>query len=154
MWSTKNKKDHTMPLAITQLFLPAARIILAVYFLLPGLMKFTQYDNHVAYMASHEMFWIPFFLILSGLIQVGGAAALFVGYRVQLVAFVLAGLTLVISLVLHDFWTMAEGLQRSHETQNFFKNMGIMAGLLALSSAGAGIWSLDARRQRAKTSGL
>jgi len=142
-----------MPLALTQLFLPAARIILGIYFLLPGVMKFTQYGNHVAYMASHDMFWIPFFLILSGLIQVGGAAALFAGYRVPLVAFVLAGLTLIISLVMHDFWTMAEGLQRSHETQNFFKNMGIMAGLLALSSAGAGVWSLDARRDRRKGSG-
>lgn len=132
-----------MPQAITQFFTPAARIIMGIYFLLPGLMKFMQYEGHVAYMESHGMFWIPFFLILSGLIQVGGAAALFVGYRVQIVAFVLAGLTLIINLVMHDFWTMAEGLQRSHETQNFFKNMGIIAGLLALSGAGAGAWSMD-----------
>lgn len=134
-----------IPEALSRLFIPAGRIILAIYFLLPGLMKFTQYDMHVSYMASHGMFWIPFFLILSGLIQVGGAAALFVGYRVPVVAFVLAGLTVVISLVMHDFWTMAEGLQRSHETQNFFKNMGITAGLLVLSSAGAGAFSLDKR---------
>jgi putative oxidoreductase len=137
-----------MPLALTKLFTPAGRIILGIYFLLPGLMKFTQYDRHVAYMESHDMFWIPFFLILSGLIQVGGAAALFVGYRVQVVAFVLAGLTLVISLVMHDFWTMAEGLQRTHETQNFFKNMGIMAGLLVLSASGAGAWSMDEARAK------
>lgn len=135
-----------IPEALTRLFTPASRLILAVYFLLPGLMKFTQYDMHVEYMASHGMFLIPFFLILSGVIQVGGAAALFAGYQVRPVAFVLAGLTLVISLVMHDFWTMAEGLQRSHETQNFFKNMGIMAGLLALSSAGAGAFSVDNRR--------
>jgi putative oxidoreductase len=135
-----------MPPALSRLFLPASRIILGVYFLLPGLMKFTQYDMHVEYMTSHNMFLIPFFLILSGVIQLGGAAALIVGYKIEIVAFVLAGLTLVISLVLHDFWTMAEGLQRSHETQNFFKNMGIMAGLLALSSAGAGAFSLDAKR--------
>lgn len=137
-----------IPEALSRLLLPASRSILAVYFILPGLMKFTQYDMHVDYMASHGMFWIPFFLILTGVIQVGGAAALFAGYKVPIVAFVLAGLTVVISLVMHDFWTMEEGLQRSHETQNFFKNMGIMAGLLALSSAGAGIFSLD-NRQRA-----
>lgn len=138
-----------IPDALSRLFTPASRIILAVYFLLPGVMKFTQYDMHVEYMASHGMFMIPFFLILTGIIQVGGAAALFVGYQVKLVAFVLAGLTFVISLVMHDFWTMAEGLQRSHETQNFFKNMGITAGLLALSGAGAGAFSLD-NRQRAR----
>lgn len=138
-----------IPEALSRLLLPASRIILAVYFILPGLMKFTQYDMHVDYMASHGMFWIPFFLILSGVIQVGGAAALFAGYKVPIVAFVLAGLTFVISLVMHDFWTMEEGLQRSHETQNFFKNMGIMAGLLALSGAGAGAFSLDNRKSGA-----
>jgi len=150
VWDTTRiqPKEKRMPQALTILFTPAGRIILGIYFLLPGMMKFTQYDSQVAYMESHGMFWIPFFLILAGLIQVGGAAALFVGYRVQVVAFVLAGLTLVISLVLHDFWTMAEGVQRSHETQNFFKNMGIMAGLLVLSSTGAGVWSLDERRRR------
>lgn len=136
-----------IPAALSRLFIPVGRIILAMYFLLPGLMKFTQYDTHADYMGSHGMFWIPFFLILSGSIQLGGAAALFAGFQVQIVAFVLAGLTFVISLVMHDFWTMAEGLQRSHETQNFFKNMGIMSGLLILSGAGAGAFSLDHRKR-------
>ena len=48
----------------------------------------------------------------------------------QLMAFILAGLTLIISLFMHDFWGMEEGLQRAHEMQNFVKNMAIMAGLL------------------------
>lgn len=133
---------------VTTVANPVGRIVLGIYFLLPGLMKFTQYDFHVEYMASHGMVLIPFFLILSGVIQIGGALALFAGYQVQLTAFLLAGLTLVISLVMHDFWTMEPGLQRSHETQNFFKNMGIMAGLLILTSAGAGAFSIDARRLR------
>lgn len=134
-----------MPTALQTAFIPAGRIILGLYFLLPGLRKFTDYPMHVDYMASHNMVLIPFFLILTGIIQVGGAAALFAGYRTRWTAFVLAGLTLVISLVLHDFWTMEEGLQRSHETQNFVKNMGIMGGLLVLAGSGAGALSLDRR---------
>jgi len=130
---------------IQELTTPAGRIILGVYFLLPGLMKFTQYDMHVEYMDSHGMVFIPFFLILSGIIQVSGALAFFVGYQVRLYAFLLAGMTVIISLVMHDFWTMEEGLQRSHETQNFFKNMGITAGLLVLINAGAGAYSIDNR---------
>ena len=130
---------------VTTVSNPLGRIILGIYFLLPGLMKFTQYDFHVDYMASKGMIFIPFFLILSGIMQVGGAAALFAGYQVRIVAFLLAGLTLIISLVMHDFWALEEGLQRSHETQNFFKNMGIMAGLLILTNAGAGVFSLDNR---------
>ncbi len=132
---------------ITTVSNPLGRFILGIYFLLPGLAKFTSYDFHVEYMASHGMIFIPFFLILSGVIQVGSAFALFAGFQVRIVAFVLAGLTVVISLVMHDFWTMEEGLQRSHETQNFFKNMGITAGLLILTSAGAGAFSLDNRKK-------
>ncbi len=45
-------------------------------------------------------------------------------------AFVLAGLTLVISLFMHDFWNVEEGLEQAHETQNFIKNLAIMAGLM------------------------
>jgi len=138
-----------MPHALQIALLPAGRIILGLYFLLPGLMKFADYQTHADYMASHGMVMIPFFLILTAVIQVGGAAALIAGYRVPWVAFVLAGLTLVISLVLHDFWTMDPGLQQSHETQNFVKNMGILAGLLALAGAGAGRFSLDARQRPA-----
>ncbi len=134
-----------MPNALQITFIPVGRVILGLYFLMPGLMKFISYQTHVDYMASHGVVLIPFFLILTGILQVGGAAALITGYRVTPVAFLLAGLTLVISLVMHDFWTMEEGLQRSHETQNFVKNLGIMAGLLVLAGAGAGAFSLDNR---------
>ena len=71
--------------------------------------------------------------------------AIIIGFKGKLSAFILAGLTLVISIYMHDFWTMAEGLARTHETQNFFKNMGIMAGLLMVSSIGTGWLSLDNR---------
>ena len=74
-----------------------------------------------------------------------------VGYQTKLVAFVLAGLTLVISLVMHDFWTLPAGeLQTGHETQNFVKNMAIMAGLLVVAGLGGGLWSLDNRKTRSK----
>jgi putative oxidoreductase len=37
---------------------------------------------------------------------------------------------------LHDFWNVYEGVNAERETQNFFKNMGIFAGLLLLASLG------------------
>lgn len=41
---------------------------------------------------------------------------------------------------------MEEGLARSHELQNFFKNMGVMAGLLMIIGLGTGKFSLDHRK--------
>jgi putative oxidoreductase len=125
----------------------AGRIILGLYFIVPGgLMKIVNYQGTADYMAAHGMFIIPFFLVLTIIIQLGAGAALIAGYKAQIAAFLLAGLTLVISLVMHDFWDVADALQRGHETQNFVKNLGIIAGLLVLSGLGAGRFSVDQRK--------
>jgi len=111
----------------------SGRILLGLYFILPGLMKVTGYSGTAEYMAAHGMVLVPFFLVLTIIIEIGGGLCLAAGYRVQEISFILAGLVLVISLVLHNFWTMEEGLQKGHEMQNFIKNMAVMAGLLVLA---------------------
>lgn len=118
----------------------SGRVMLGFYFFGPGaLLKITNMDGTSAYMAEHGMAFISFFLILTIVIQLVGGIAMVVGYQVKPVAFLLAGLTLVINLVLHDFWNIPA------ETQNFVKNLGIMAGLLVLAGLGAGGWSLDSK---------
>ena len=111
------------------------RVLLGLYFVIPGVTKITGYAGMSEYMASHGVPLIPLLLPLTIVIQVAGGAALIIGFRTQIVAFVLAGLTLVISLFMHDFWTMQEGMEQAHEMQNFIKNMAIMAGLLFVSAA-------------------
>lgn len=123
----------------------SGRVILGVYFLLPGaILKITNMEGTATSMAEHGMVFVSFFLILTILIQLFGGIAMIVGYKVMPVAFVLAGLTLVISLVMHDFWNIPS------ETQNFVKNMGIMAGLLVSAGLGAGGWSLDSKFAKSK----
>lgn len=109
------------------------RGLLGLYFIGPGLQKVFAWDAMSAYMAAHDVPFIPVLLALTTVIQVGGGACLLIGYRAQWMAFILAGLTLVINFYMHDFWNLEEGLQRMHETQNFVKNLGIMAGLLCLA---------------------
>jgi len=139
-----------MHLIIESLLATMGRVLLGLYFIIPGVTKITGYDATSQYMADHGMILIPFFLILTIIIQVGGGLIMVAGYQTKITAFILAGLTLVISLVMHDFWTMPAGeLQTGHETQNFVKNMAIMAGLLAMAGLGGGRWSLDARLARA-----
>ncbi|MAC70727.1 MAG: hypothetical protein CMP84_11040 [Gammaproteobacteria bacterium] len=139
-----------MLLIIESLLVTLGRVLLGLYFIIPGTTKITGYDATSQYMANHGMILIPFFLILTIIIQVGGGLIMVAGYQTKITAFILAGLTLVISLAMHDFWTMPAGeLQTGHETQNFVKNMAIMAGLLAMAGLGGGRWSLDARLARA-----
>jgi putative oxidoreductase len=119
------------------LFTLAGRLLLAAYFFLPGVMKLADFEGTSGYMAAHGMVLIPAFLVLTIVIQIGGAMCLVVGYRVKLTAFLLAGLVLVISCVMHDFWNITDALQQQHETQNFMKNMAIMAGLMVMAGGNA-----------------
>ena len=127
------------------LMVTSGRVLLGIYFLLPGgISKVFNFGGTANSMAEHGMIFVPFFLVLTIIIQVGGGAALIVGYQTKIAAFIFAGLSLVISLVMHDFWTLPAGeLQTAHETQNFIKNLGIMAGLLVLAGLGGGKWSID-----------
>ena len=57
-----------------------------------------------------------------------------------------AAMTLAINVVMHDFWNVYEGLSQAHETQNFIKNLAIMAGLLVMGSSRAlSPFSLDSK---------
>ena len=106
------------------------RGLLGLYFILPGISKITGFAKMSEYMAAHGVPFVSVLLVFTIILQLGCGAALVAGWRTQLAAFVLAGLTLVISIYMHNFWAMEEGMERAHEMQNFIKNMAIMAGLL------------------------
>ena len=110
------------------------RGLLALYFLLPGVMKFIQWDMHVALMETHGMAMAPVLLAVAGVTQVGASVCLFLNKQVAICALGLAAMVLLINLNLHDFWNVYEGVDTERETQNFFKNMGIFAGLLLLAA--------------------
>jgi len=109
------------------------RALLGLYFILPGISKITSWGATATYMAAHGVPLIPVLLALTIVLQIGGGLSLLLGYRAALVALVLAGLTVVISIYMHDFWNVAEDALRAHEMQNFIKNMAIAAGLLCVA---------------------
>ena len=111
-----------------------ARIFLALYFLLPGIGKFVAWDDQIALMEAHNMKMVPLFLAIAGVIQIVGGISLLLKKYVVVCAFSFAAMTIVINLNLHDFWNVYEGIDVKHEYQNFFKNLGIFAGLLLLAA--------------------
>lgn len=121
------------------------RFLLGLYFILPGLQKITQFEAMSQYMASHNVPFIPVLLVVTIVLQISAGAAIIIGYKSRLAAFILAGLTLVISLYMHNFWNLPDGGDVANETQNFVKNMAIMAGLLIVAARGTGNFSLDNR---------
>ena len=110
------------------------RIMLALYFLAPGIGKFTAWDANVALMEAHDMAMVPFLLAIAAIAQVAGSISMLLNKYVATCALGFAAMTIVININLHDFWNVYEGIDVKHEYQNFFKNLGIFAGLLLLAA--------------------
>ena len=122
---------------MTALCTAIGRTLLALYFLVPGAMKFLDWDRHVALMELHNMVMVPGLLAIAGVIQITAGLLLLVNRQVLYSALVLAGMVLLINLNLHDFWNTYDGVDARHELQNFIKNLGIFAGLLLLAAMNA-----------------
>ena len=111
------------------------RILLGLYFLYPGITKIPKYDFMVEYMTLHNIPLINILLPLTIVLQVVLGLMLITGYRIKEPALILATLTIFINVGMHDFWNTYPGTDAGHEMQNFVKNLGIFAGLLALSAS-------------------
>ena len=116
------------------LLMHVGRIFLALYFLMPGISKFTSWDTSVALMEAHNMKMIPFLLVIAGITQVVGSISLLLNKHVVICALGFALMTLLINFNLHDFWNTYESVNTDRELQNFYKNLGIFAGLLLLAA--------------------
>lgn len=116
------------------ILLHVGRVFLALYFLIPGISKFTSWNTNVALMEAHNMKMIPFLLAIAGITQVVGSISLLLNKHVVICALGFAAMTLLINFNLHDFWNTYEGVSADREMQNFYKNLGIFAGLLLLAA--------------------
>ena len=110
------------------------RSLLGLYFLGPGIAKVFNNSNYVAVMQENGVPLTLVALPIVILVQVIGGLMLILNQNVKFSALLLFATTIVINFYIHDFWTLADGLSKSHETQNFVKNLAICAGLLVLAS--------------------
>ena len=112
---------------------PLGRFLLGLYFFLPGLAKVLLFQENLAVVIEME---VPFPIVSLSLIavaQIFFGMMLMFGKFVHIGSLILVVATMLINFYIHDFWNMAGSIEQGHETQNFVKNLGIMAGLLVLS---------------------
>ena len=114
-----------------------ARVLLAALFLITGIGKLGAYDATAGYMASVG---VPGALLpLVIVTEVLGAVAIILGWKTRIVAFLLAGFTLLSALLFHN--NFADQMQMVM----FLKNLSIAGGVLLLVVHGGGRISLDHR---------
>jgi putative oxidoreductase len=122
-----------------------ARLLLTLEFLVAVRGKMFGWSGQAAYMASKGMTMVAPLLAAALVIEAAGSLCLILGYRARVAAAVMFVYLSIVSIRLHDFWHQSGQAGGMNETQ-FFKNMGIMGGLLMIAVYGAGDWSLDRRR--------
>ena len=111
----------------------SGRVLLGIYFLLPGLGKIFTYSDNLILLASKGVPLSVISLPLTILIEIGLGLFLIFGKYVRVSSFILFALTILINVFIHDFWNLSGDIQ-AHEAQNFYKNMGVAAGLLILAT--------------------
>ncbi len=125
--------------ALTQRFAPLiGRILIASIFVMAGVDKISGYEGTAGWM---ESFGVPGALLpLVIALEIVGGLAIIVGYRTRLVAFAMAGFTLVAAIIFH--YSPADQMQMLM----FYKNISITGGFLFLVAFGAGTYSIDNHR--------
>ena len=113
------------------------RILIGLYFLLPGIMKLQDLHGTAAEMASHNVPYVSILLPLAAGVEIAGGLALILGFRVRTAAFLLIGFTICVNYFMHDFWTLPSD-QYLIEMQLFVKNLAVIAGLLIMFGMGGG----------------
>lgn len=108
------------------------RTLLGLYFLLPGLIKAAGPEKTLAYMQSHDIAFAAPLMWIATVTNIVGGLLLISGRHVRLVAYGFVVYVLIVNLMLHDFWTVQPDMVE-RETQNFIKNLGILAGLMVLA---------------------
>jgi putative oxidoreductase len=113
-----------------------ARVMMATIFLVEGWAKVGSYDETLAYMQANGVPGRLLPLVMAT--ELCGGALVLVGLGTRVAALALAGFSLLAALVFH------RELGSPEQAIDFYKNVAMTGGFLALVACGAGSWSLDA----------
>lgn len=135
---------------------PIARLCLSALFLWSGLGKLLELQRTTEHLATVRLPYVerlpeifanglPYPQALAAaavIVELGGGALLLLGIRTRFSAFMLAGFTIVATLLFHRFWEF-EGTEMMVQHTHFLKNLCILGGLLMVMRYGAGWLSFD-----------
>lgn len=131
--------------SLNNLFLLLARVLMAALFIPAGVAKISGFQGTVGYIASKGLPLPEAGAVAAIVVEVAVAAALLIGWRTRWAALILAAFTAAAAVFFHAYWAMPAD-QQAMQSISFWKNVGIVGGLLAIAAAGGGRWSADRGR--------
>ncbi len=127
------------------------RVLISIVFVVFGYLQFTSIGSYianpviikVAAMSGGALSPTVLAYLVAAIDLFGGLLVL-VGFQTRWAALALIGFVLLTVIFAHNFWTM-EGAARAANQAHFYKNLGLIGGLLFLLVHGPGRYSLDHR---------
>jgi putative oxidoreductase len=118
-----------------------ARVLIGWIYLQSG---FGKILNPAAVAAGLSGRGVPTVLAyMAPFVEFFGGLALVTGFAMRYAALLLIAFTLVATWISHTFWSFPEGAQRNQQFTQFWKNVTMTGGILALFVAGPGRFSID-----------
>lgn len=107
------------------------RFLIASLFIPAGIGKVLDFHGTTAYIAAVGLPLAALGAVIAIFVEIPVAAVFLLGYRTRLTAAILAVFTFAAAFSFHRFWSAPEAMAQMQQI-NFFKNMAITGGLLAL----------------------
>ena len=131
-----------MPSFVTQFSPLAGRILLSIIFIMSGIGKITGFAGTAGRMTSKGLPMADVLLGASIVIELGAAAMIVLGFKARWGAAALLLWMIPVTLVFHSYWTYPAAEQQMQSIM-FFKNLGLMGGMLLIMGFGSGPFSLN-----------
>ncbi|MGC0151444.1 DoxX family protein [Chromobacterium vaccinii] len=117
--------------------LAVGRSLLAVLFLVAGLLKIANFAGVAGKLAAMGLPFAPLFTVAAICLEVGGGSALACGWRVPWAARLLALFLIPATLMFHDFWSAASSAEFSNQLNHFLKNLALIGALWFVAASSA-----------------
>lgn len=121
----------------------AGRVLIGVIYVLSGVSKITDYAGTGQYMASEHMPMIPVLLPAAIVVEIVGGLAVIAGFKARIAAFILAGYSILATVIFNHFWTMPPGAMQATVMHLFWSTIVMVGACLFITGVGPGQLSLE-----------
>jgi putative oxidoreductase len=119
------------------------RLILAWFFLSEAWWRIVDWEGTVTLMHMKHIGNAEPLLALAVMLMALGGISLLLGYYARTGALILFALTIIMSVMIHDYWKITNVVDRDADYDLFIRNMAIAGGLLFLVGMGPGPFAID-----------
>jgi putative oxidoreductase len=109
------------------------RLLFGGYFLYNGIHHFQETEMLAQYAGAKGVPKPGLAVKATGAAMLIGGASILLGIKPKLGAMALIGFLAGVSPIMHDFWKAEDPQQRMNDEINFFKNMALVGGAVALA---------------------